>query len=49
MIDMLAQPIGAEHEAAGPEGPLMQAFDRLRVLCRFRQDGKGEIVHGVRF
>ena len=46
MIDMLAQPIGAEHEAAGPEGPLMQALDRLRVVRPFGKDGEGEIAHG---
>ena len=45
MIDMLAQSIGAEHEAAGPEGTLKQALDRLRVVRGFRQDGQGEIAH----
>jgi len=45
MIDMLAQPIGAEHEAAGPEGTLVQPLDRLRVFGSLRQDGEGEVVH----
>ena len=39
MIDMLAQSIGAQHEAAGPEGTLKQALDRLRVVRGFRQNG----------
>ena len=45
MIDMLAQAIGAQHEAAGPEGTLVQALDRLRVVRGFRQDGQREIAH----
>ena len=32
MIDMLAKPIGAQHETAGPERALVQPFDRLRVV-----------------
>ena len=48
MIDMLAQPIGAQHEAAGPEGALVQTLDRLRVVGGFGQYGEGEIVHGER-
>ena len=31
MIDMLADSIGAQHEAAGPERARMQPLDRLRV------------------
>jgi hypothetical protein len=45
MIDMLAQTIGAKHEAAGSESALMQALDCLRVLCGFRQYGEGKVVH----
>ena len=45
MIDMLAQAVGAQHETAGPEGALVQAFDRLRVVRRFGQDGEGKIAH----
>ena len=36
MIDMLAQPVGAQHKTAGPKGALKQAFDRLRVFGGFR-------------
>jgi hypothetical protein len=45
VIDMLAQPIGAQHETAWPERPLMQAFDRLRVISGFRQYGERQIAH----
>ena len=41
MIDMLAQPVGAEHEAAGAEGALMQALDGLRVVDGFGRDCDG--------
>ena len=37
---MLAQPIGAQHETAGPEGALVQALDRLRVVRGFGQYGE---------
>src|SRR4051812_20339861 len=46
MIDMFPQTIGAEHETAGAERALEQAFNRLRVLWRFGQYGDGEIAHG---
>jgi hypothetical protein len=49
MIDMLAQPIGAQHEAAGPESALMQALDRVGVVRLLGQDGQGEITHGIAF
>ena len=49
MIDMLAQAIGAQHEAAGPEGALMQALDRVGVVGLLGQDGQGEITHGMAF
>ena len=45
MVDMFAQAVGAEHETAGTEGALMQAFDRLRVLGGFGQYGDGEFAH----
>ena len=38
---MLAQAIGAEHKTAGPEGALEQAFDRLRVVWSFGENGEG--------
>ncbi len=34
---MLANPVGAQHEAAGPERALVQPFDRLRVVGGFGQ------------
>ena len=40
MIDMLAQPVSAQHETAGPECPLMQPLDRLRVIGGFGRYGK---------
>src|SRR3954452_6546566 len=46
MVDVFAQAVGAEHETAGPEGALVQAFDRLRVLWGFGQNGDGEFAHG---
>ena len=46
VIDMLAQPIGAQHEAAGPERALVQAFDRLRVVGGFGQYCEREVAHG---
>src|ERR1700733_7422874 len=45
MVDMLAYPVSAQDEAAGTEGALMQALDRLRVVGGFGQDGKREITH----
>ena len=45
MIDMLAQPVGAQHETAGTEGALVQALDRLRVVGGFGQYCEGEIAH----
>ena len=42
---MLAQAVGAQHETAGPEGALMQALDRLRVLWCFGQDGDVKFAH----
>src|SRR4029079_8153009 len=45
MIDMFAQTVGAEHEAAGAERAFEQAFDRLSVLWRFGQYRDGEIAH----
>ena len=47
MIDMLAQAVGAQHEAARPEGALEQALDRLRIFRRLGQNRNGEIIHGV--
>ena len=44
MIDMLADPIGAEHESAGAEGALVQPLDRLRVAGGLGKDGEREIV-----
>ena len=32
---MLANPVGAQHEAAGPERALVQPFDRLGVIGGF--------------
>jgi hypothetical protein len=46
VVDMLAQPVSAQHEAAGPEGTFVQALDRLRVIDGFRQDCEGEVAHG---
>ena len=46
MIDMLSQPVGAEHKAAGTKGALEQPLDRLGVLGRFWQNCKGQITHG---
>jgi hypothetical protein len=48
MIDMLAEPVGAQHETAGPEGALMQAFDRLRVIGGLGQYGEREVAHDAR-
>ena len=45
---MLAQPVGAQHEAAGPERALVQAFDRLRVLGGLGQYGEREVAHDGR-
>ena len=42
---MLAQPVGAQHETAGPEGALVQPFDRQRIAGGFGQNGEGKIVH----
>ncbi len=42
---MLAQAVGAQHETAGTEGALVQAFDRLRVLWRFGQDSDVKFAH----
>ena len=45
VIDMLAQTVGAQHETAGTERALVQAFDRLRVLWCFGQDGDVKFAH----
>jgi hypothetical protein len=45
VVDMLAQAVGAQHETAGAEGALEQAFDGLRVLWRFGQDGDVKFAH----
>ena len=42
---MLAQAVGAQHETAGTEGALVQAFDRLRVLGCFGEDGDVKFAH----
>src|SRR5262245_17809104 len=49
VIDMLADAIGAQHEAAGAEGTLVQALDRVGVVRLFGQDGQGKITHGIAF
>ena len=46
MIDMLAQPVCAQHETAGTEGAFVQTLDGLRVIGGLGQDGKGQIGHG---
>ena len=38
MIDMLADPVSAQHEAAGPERARVQPLDRLRVVGGFGQN-----------
>ena len=48
MVDMLAQPVGAQHETAGSERALMQAFDGLRVVGNFGQYRQREIAHKAR-
>ena len=48
MVDMLADPVGAQHEAAGPERARMQPLDRLRVVGGFGQNRQCKIVHGRR-
>src|ERR1700753_1664088 len=45
MIDMLADPVGAQHKATGTKRTLMQSLYRLRVVGGFGQDGQREIVH----
>ena len=42
---MLAKPVGAQHEAAGPERALVQAFDRLRIVGGLGQYGEREVAH----
>ena len=45
MPDALADAEGSAGIAAGPEGALVQPFDRHGVVGGFRQDGDGEIGH----
>ena len=45
VIDVLAKPIGTQHEAAGPKRALVQAFDRLRVVGGFGQYCEREVAH----
>ena len=45
MIDMLAQAVRAQYETARTECAFVQAFDRLRVLGCFGQDGDVKSAH----
>src|SRR3954452_1649243 len=45
MADVLADAVGAEHEAARAEGALVQPLDRLGIAGRFGKDGEREFGH----
>src|SRR3954451_2453046 len=45
MIDVLAQPVGAEHEPAGTERTLVQALDCERVVRRLGRNCQREVIH----
>src|SRR3984957_20002179 len=49
VIDMLANPVSAQHEAAGPERTLMQPLDGLGVVGAFGQYGERKVAHGLLF
>src|SRR5690242_1146337 len=45
MVNMLTQPVSAEHEASGSEGAIMQTIDRLGVAGSLGQNSERQIPH----
>ena len=44
MIDVLPQPVGAQHETSGTERPFQQALDRLNTLAAESRKSSDSII-----